>query len=65
MADRTAEDFGHEPTTLIRTAHPTITVCARCHLWIRSPRGITMRPVLWPCTSAIVLGLVSRAEAAW
>ncbi|MFE9812358.1 hypothetical protein [Streptomyces sp. NPDC005548] len=57
------EDFAHEPTIGISLFGLAETVCQRC-----TERGVwygdmqNMRPVhiLWPCTSATVLGLVDR-----
>lgn len=58
-------DFGHEPVTGTGWFGEDETVCARCTeaglYWGGSDN---LRPVhvIWPCTSAIVLGLVSREE---
>lgn len=46
-------DYGHVPIPL--WWERTVTVCARCEV----DHG---EPVLWPCTSAIVLGLVPREQ---
>lgn len=64
------DDFGHEPVV---TGHigpdgqPT-AVCARCteHGVLIQIGGDDPSPlrVAWPCTSALVLGLVPRAAAA-
>jgi hypothetical protein len=65
------ETYGHEPVQMMRDgwgyAPP---ICVRCnHRVIRSAwdasgrrvrRWIEWRPVPWPCTSAVVLGLVPR-----
>lgn len=63
------ESFGHRPVGW--SGH---VVCIRCHAGEpRTSDGIDGAPddrplpdrsVLWPCTSAIVLGLADRAEAA-
>lgn len=61
------DDFGHEPVTDIGWYGETETVCARCTelgLWWTTG-GSNPRPVhvIWPCTSAVVLGLVSRVKS--
>ncbi|QLJ06787.1 hypothetical protein HZZ00_37805 (plasmid) [Streptomyces sp. NEAU-sy36] len=63
---RTADDFGHKPIPWLAGQ----TVCARCKTRSRRysldewgndhSHGPYLDPVLWPCTSAIVLGLVPR-----
>lgn len=60
-----ANTFGHAPTEFF-----AVRVCARCTTWDRNhwldEWGNDHRserypvPVAWPCTSAIVLGLVPR-----
>lgn len=63
-----ADDFGHEPMDVITNGKLRAVVCARCRI-VRNvwwPNGgcyvADIRDVEWPCTSAIVLGLVSREE---
>lgn len=60
-------DFGHEPFT-----YDGVTICARCYvIEVRCSldafelphRVVGRRPVAWPCTSAIVLGLAPRTVA--
>lgn len=41
------DDFGHEPMDVVANGKLRAVECYRC-------------PVAWPCTSAIVLGLVPR-----
>jgi hypothetical protein len=58
-----AEDFGHEPEPLYAPGPlgdgTDVMVCARCRRW--DIYGYSHEdPVPWPCTSAIVLGLVPR-----
>lgn len=48
-------DYGHEPFT-----YDGVDICARCFIQHRSYR----ETVLWPCMSAIVLGLVPREVTA-
>ncbi|MFG3585063.1 hypothetical protein [Streptomyces sp. NPDC047990] len=58
MADRPdVEDFGHEPMNIITNGKLRAVVCARCVVWDHG-----FNDVAWPCTSAIVLGLVPRKE---
>lgn len=63
-----AEDFGHWPTRGISLNSLCDDVCQRCTepgVWYG--RGVDeLAPVHipWPCTSAIILGLVERGEAA-
>jgi hypothetical protein len=59
------EDFGHRPVNpYAGTKYAdqlTPVVCARCVLWGPADKGTGFRfgtSVLWPCTSAVVLGLV-------
>ncbi|MGW1744512.1 hypothetical protein ACWCRD_02620 [Streptomyces sp. NPDC002092] len=58
------QTFGHEPITGISLNSLADTVCQRCTAWgVWYGRGVDeMTPVHipWPCTSAIVLGLVER-----
>ncbi|MGP3686506.1 hypothetical protein ACTVZO_17670 [Streptomyces sp. IBSNAI002] len=60
-----AETFGHEPVLGIIGGRALWTDCARCHTTTTHydeayrPSRWT-RPVPWPCTTAIVLGLVQR-----
>ena len=50
MAEQPAvEDFGHEPMNVITNGKLRAVWCYRCH-------------IPWPCTSAVVLGLVPREE---
>lgn len=58
-----ADDFGHEPMNVITNGKLRAVVCARCQQWdiYGYSREASVR---WPCTSAIVLGLVQREEAA-
>ncbi|MET7944249.1 hypothetical protein [Streptomyces sp. NPDC005302] len=53
-----AEDFGHEPMNIITNGKLRAVVCARCSVWDRG-----FNHVDWPCTSAIVLGLVARESS--
>ena len=62
------EDFGHEPFE-----YDGVPICARCYTNVvrisvdafeNAHRHVVRWPVLWPCTSAIVLGLAPREEAA-
>lgn len=63
-----SEDFGHWQTRGISLNSLCDDVCQRCTqpgVWYE--RGVDeLAPVhiVWPCTSAIVLGLVQRAEVA-
>ncbi|MFD4968905.1 hypothetical protein [Streptomyces sp. NPDC058424] len=64
------QDFGHKPTdeyagTPEGYRGATHIVCARCMTWTRWPDvGLSVGArVSWPCTSALVLGLVPREEA--
>lgn len=63
------DDFGHEPFG----PYDGAMVCRRCYVtvireWVDAydnPRHRRVRDVvLWPCTSAVVLGLVPRPTAA-
>jgi hypothetical protein len=63
----TGGTYGHEPVdeyadTPFRTER---IVCARCTRWTRWPDvGLSVgQRVAWPCTSALVLGLVPRGGA--
>lgn len=60
------EDFGHRPFE-----YDGVPICTRCYTTearcsidaFEVPRQATVRlPVLWPCTSAIVLGLAPRPQ---
>lgn len=62
------DDFGHEPF-----GYDGVTICTRCYvIEVRCSldafefphRVVTRQPVAWPCTSAIVLGLVPREVTA-
>lgn len=66
---RTSFTFGHEPVTSLLDDSGRL-YCARCVL-VRRGRGLRSRrgwrsyhSVLWPCTSAIVLGLAPREVTA-
>lgn len=62
-------DFGHEPIdeyagTPEGERGVSNSVCARCMRWAHAVDGIQIGGrVPWPCTSAIVLGLVEREPA--
>lgn len=63
------ETFGHEPVdeyagTPEGARGGSRIVCARCMRWTRwsDVRLFCGRRVDWPCTSAVVLGLVARAD---
>lgn len=62
------DDFGHWPTRGISLNSLCDDVCQRCTepgVWYgRGVDELTPVQIPWPCTSAIVLGLVERAEAA-
>jgi hypothetical protein len=49
------DDFGHEPFE-----YDGVPICARCYIQHRGWR----EAIAWPCTSAVVLGLAPRTEAA-
>ncbi|MDX3714390.1 hypothetical protein PV733_36795 [Streptomyces europaeiscabiei] len=59
-------DYGHEPMDVITNGKHTAVICARCQtsrtVWWPNGRCYVddVRPVPWPCTSAIVLGLAPR-----
>jgi hypothetical protein len=64
------DDFGHEPMNVYTNGKLRVVVCARCRI-VRTiwwPGGrchvADISDVKWPCTSAIILGLVPRTEAA-
>ena len=61
-----AEAFGHESVVVGGTPPNVAAVCARCR-WttysIARPHRKVKWYVPWPCTSAVVLGLVSRRES--
>lgn len=63
-----AEDFGHWPTRGISLNSLCDDVCQRCTepgAWYgRGVDEMTPVHIAWPCTSALVLGLVQRAEVA-
>lgn len=61
------DDFGHEPFE-----YDGVPICARCYTTevrcsvdaFDTPRRLAVRrAVFWPCTSAVVLGLVPRPAA--
>jgi hypothetical protein len=58
------ESFGHEPTRGISLFGVAETVCQRCTEWgvfyVRGNDDFSPVQILWPCTSANVLGLVPR-----
>lgn len=64
----TGQTYGHEPATGIGWFGEQETICARC-----TERGLywgdadNLRPVhvMWPCTSAVVLGLVVTDADRW
>ena len=49
-----SDTFGHEPFT-----YDGVPICQRCYRTTRGSRWT----ILWPCTSAIVLGLATRPTA--
>lgn len=51
---RSSETFGHEPFD-----YDGVPICARCFIQHNGWR----EAIDWPCTSAIVLGLVPRPSA--
>lgn len=64
-----AEDFGHRPWFICLPGFTKGYACARCRrrerrVWLderEQPRSHVMTvAVPWPCTSAVVLGLVER-----
>lgn len=58
-----AEDFAHEPTKGISLFGLSEVVCQRCTergVWYGNADHMRDVHILWPCTSAIVLGLVPR-----
>jgi hypothetical protein len=63
-----AETFGHRPVLGFVDGRALNTVCARCQTTVTHydeayrPSRWT-RPVRWPCTSALVLGLAPRPTA--
>lgn len=62
------DDFGHWPTRGISLNSLCDDVCQRCTepgVWYeRGVDELTPVHIPWPCTSAIVLGLVERGERA-
>ncbi|MFJ3089087.1 hypothetical protein [Streptomyces sp. NPDC086838] len=59
------DDFGHEPTCGISLFGLAETVCARCTergVWYGDANELRPVHILWPCTSATVLGLAPRKE---
>lgn len=63
------EDFGHYPVDVTLLGEPERVVCSRCEIVRGTARHVAGDIVLnaviselvpWPCTSAIVLGLVPR-----
>ncbi|MFE2019856.1 hypothetical protein ACFW9O_17655 [Streptomyces sp. NPDC059499] len=60
------DDFGHEPTIGTTLTGLAETVCSRCTergVWFGTVTELRPVHILWPCTSAIVLGLVDRQPA--
>jgi len=60
------QTFGHRPVIGFIDGRALTQVCASCYTINHAgPRffGTRRQPVRWPCTSAIILGLVDRAEA--
>ena len=61
------QTFGHEPTKGISLFDQSAEVCQRCEergVWYsHGDDELTPVRVPWPCTSAIVLGLVPRPAA--
>lgn len=65
-----AEDFGHRPWFICLPGFTKGYACARCRVRVRcitvgSPEDdpdfhMETHAVPWPCTSAVVLGLVER-----
>ncbi|WP_176956734.1 MULTISPECIES: hypothetical protein [unclassified Streptomyces] len=49
------ETFGHEP----RDTQTGPAICARCYRYDTKGRDWP-GPVIWPCTSVIILGLAPR-----
>lgn len=60
------QTFGHEPTRGISLFGQAETVCQRCTergAWFtRGNDDFSPVHILWPCTSAVVLGLEARPE---
>jgi hypothetical protein len=58
------QTFGHEPVTGLSLFGLAERICQRCTepgVWYaRGADELTPGGILWPCTSAIVLGLVER-----
>lgn len=57
------DDFGHRPTKGISLFGLSEVVCQRCTehgVWYGTAEELRDVHILWPCTSAIVLGLVPR-----
>ncbi|MFJ4926882.1 hypothetical protein [Streptomyces sp. NPDC088736] len=54
------EDFGHRPVIGFVDGRALNLVCARCTAIKRGPGIWWHASVRWPCTSAVVLGLVPR-----
>ena len=63
---RYSETFGHEPTRGISLNSLCDDVCQRCTepgvFYERGIDELTPVHIAWPCTSAVVLGLVAREE---
>lgn len=55
-------DFGHRPINEYASGEAVRIVCARCVHWTRwtDVSLCVGRRIAWPCTSAIVLGIVPR-----
>ncbi|MFE1515728.1 hypothetical protein ACFW9I_02665 [[Kitasatospora] papulosa] len=64
-APKQPETFGHEPVTGTSIFGLAETVCARCTergVWFGTVTELLPVHILWPCTSALVLGLASVAD---
>ena len=61
-----ADDFGHWPTRGISLNSLADDVCQRCTepgvFYERGVDELTPVHIIWPCTSAVVLGLAPREE---
>lgn len=61
------DDFGHWPTRGISLDSLADTICQRCTesgVWYGDANDLRPVHIAWPCTSAIILGLAPRTEAA-
>lgn len=60
------DTFGHEPTIGTSLFGLAETVCARCTergVWYGTATELRPVYIMWPCTSAVVLGLAPRDPA--